>query len=65
MLGVFWNPQDLLLMMGAEIFKIEASWAEKLMKTRVQFLLTPTVSLLGHHGHHQAGAELAVACRTL
>ena len=43
MLGVFWNPQDLLLMMGAEIFKIEASWAEKLMKTRVQFLLTPSV----------------------
>ena len=42
-LGVFWNPQDLLLMMGTEIFKIDASWAEKLTKTRVQFLLTPTV----------------------
>ena len=30
-------------MMGKEIFKIDASWAEKLTKTRVQFLLTPTV----------------------
>ena len=32
-------------MMGTEIFKIDASWAEKLTKTRVQFLLTPTVFL--------------------
>ena len=31
-------------MMGTEIFKIDASWAEKLTKTRVQFLLTPTVN---------------------
>ena len=31
-------------MMGTEIFKIDASWAEKLTKMRVQFLLTPTVS---------------------
>ena len=30
-------------MMGTEIFKIDASWAEKLTKTRVQFLMTPTV----------------------
>ena len=29
--------------MGTEIFKIDASWAEKLTKTRVQFLLAPTV----------------------
>ena len=29
--------------MVTEIFKIDASWAEKLTKTRVQFLLTPTV----------------------
>ena len=43
MLGVFWNPQDLLLMMGTEIFKIDAPWAEKLTETRVQFLMTPTV----------------------
>ena len=43
-LGVFWNPQDLLLMMGTEIFKIDASWAEKLTKTRVSFLMTPTVA---------------------
>ena len=30
-------------MMGTEIFKIDASWAEKLTKTRVSFLMTPTV----------------------
>ena len=30
-------------MMGTEIFKIDASWAEKLRKTRVSFLMTPTV----------------------
>ena len=30
-------------MMGTEIFKIDAPWAEKLTKTRVQFLMTPTV----------------------
>ena len=29
--------------MGAEIFKIDPSWAEKLRKTRVPFLMTPTV----------------------
>ena len=28
-LGVFWNPQDLLLMMGTEILKIDAEMAEK------------------------------------
>ena len=33
-------------MMGTEIFKIDASWADKLTKTRVQFLLTPTVSII-------------------
>ena len=42
-LGVFWNPQDLLLLMATEIFKIDASWAEKLTKTRVSFLTAPTV----------------------
>merc|ERR1712197_223229 len=48
-LGVFWNPQDLLLMMGTEIFKIDASWVEKLTKTRVSFLTAPTVNIkLGH-----------------
>ena len=31
-------------MMGTEIFKIDASWAEKLTKTRVSFLMTPTVA---------------------
>ena len=46
-MGVFWNPQDLLLLMGTEIFKIDAPWAEKLTKTRVSFLLTPTVEGLG------------------
>ena len=30
-------------MMASEIFKLDASRAEKLTKTRVQFLLTPTV----------------------
>ena len=30
-------------MMGTEIFKIDASWAEKLTITRVSFLMTPTV----------------------
>ena len=28
--GVFWNPQDLLLMMGTKIFKIDAEMAEKI-----------------------------------
>ena len=32
-------------MMGTEIFKIDASWAEKLTKTRVSFLMTPTVDV--------------------
>ena len=30
--------------MGTEIFQIDAPWAEKVTKPRVQFLLTPTVS---------------------
>ena len=45
---MFWNPQDLLLMMGTEIFKIDASWAEKLTKTRVSFLAAPTVFSCPH-----------------
>ena len=43
---MFWNPQDLLLMMATQIFlmfKIDASWAEKLTKTRVSFLTAQTV----------------------
>ena len=40
---MFRNPQDLLLLMGTEILKIDAPWAKKLTKTRVQFLMTPTV----------------------
>ena len=28
--GVFWNPQELLLMMGTEILKIDAEMAEKI-----------------------------------
>ena len=40
---MFWNRQDLLLMMGTEIFKIDAPWSQKLMKMRVPFLMTPTV----------------------
>ena len=38
----------LLLMMGTEIFKIDASWADKLTKTRVQFLLTPSVDTISN-----------------
>ena len=30
-------------MMGTEIFEIYASWAETLRKTKVSFLMTPTV----------------------
>ena len=33
-------------MMGTEIFKIDASWAEKLTKTRVSFLSAPTVDVM-------------------
>ena len=29
--------------MGTDIFNIDASWAEKLMKKRVSFLTAPTV----------------------
>ena len=32
-------------MMGTDIFKIDASWAEKLMKTRVSLLTAPTVGI--------------------
>ena len=45
MLGVFWNPHDLLLLMGTEIFQTDASWAEKLMKTRISKIMAPTVCL--------------------
>ena len=31
------------LMMGTEVFKIDAPWAEKLRKTRVSFLMNPSV----------------------
>ena len=31
--------------MGTEIFKIDAPWAEKLTKTRVQLLMTPTTAI--------------------
>ena len=33
-------------MMGTEIFKIDAYWAEKLTKTRVAFLMNPSVMSL-------------------
>ena len=58
---MFWNPQDLLLMMGTEIFKIDASLAEKLMKTRVSFLMTPTVSrreIGTRRNYHQGRAAI-------
>ena len=44
-MGVFWNPHDLLLLMGTEIFQTDASWAEKLMKTRISKIMAPTVCL--------------------
>ena len=44
-------------MMGTEIFKIDASWVEKLTKTRVPFLSTPTV------GHLQVTTE--IPCQSL
>ena len=47
---MFRNPQDLLLLMGTEILKIDAPWAEKLTKTRVQFFMTPTVFLFYNIG---------------
>ena len=47
-------------MMGTEIFKIDASWAEKLTKTRVQFLLTPTVVSLPY-----IGIGVKLSCFTL
>ena len=34
-------------MMGTEIFKIDAPWAEKWTKTRVSFLSAPTVNVIG------------------
>ena len=35
-------------MMGTEIYKIDASWAEKLTKKRVSILTAPTVSIVLH-----------------
>ena len=35
-------------MMGTEIFKIDAPWAEKLTKTRVSFLMNPSVFHIQH-----------------
>ena len=37
-------------MMATEIFNIDASWAEKLMKTRVSFLAAPTVVVVEQQG---------------
>ena len=58
MLGVFWNPQDLLLLMGTEIYKIDASWAEKLMKTRVSKIMAPTVMPTCHYTFKLARHDL-------
>ena len=35
---MFWDPHDLLLMMGTDIFNTDAHWAQKLTKTNVSFL---------------------------
>ena len=42
-------------MLGTEIFIIDAPWAEKLTKMRVQFLLTPTVDMKlgGQRNYHK------------
>ena len=34
-------------MMATEIFNIDASWAEKLIKKRVSFLTAPTIPIIG------------------
>ena len=47
--------------MGTEIFKFDASWAEKLTKTRVSFLMTPTVLLINTRRSPQDGTEAAWA----
>ena len=39
--------------MGTEIFKIDASWAQKLTKTRVSFLMTPTVNVIKSPTFHR------------
>ena len=43
-LGVFWNPQELLLMMGTEILKINASRAELFTKNKCANLNDPNCS---------------------
>ena len=35
MLGLFWNPQDLLFMMGTEILKIDASLGREIYEKQV------------------------------
>ena len=51
-------------MMGTEIFKIDASWAEKLKKTRVSFLTAPTVNVLitGETRDGRVATEYRVSC---
>ena len=46
---MFWNPQDLLLMMATELIEIDAAWAEKWTKTRVPFLSAPTVKMIAYY----------------
>ena len=46
-------------MMGTEIFKIDASWAEKLTKTRVSFLTAPTVDMKSNYKQGKSD----IACR--
>ena len=46
-------------MMGPEITKIDASWAEKFTKTRVSFLAAPTVRI------NVAQNSLVVNCTTI
>ena len=58
--------------MGTEIFKIVASWTEKLRKTRVPFLMTPSVKSIVNDwpvqrisSHHHKTAARTIACVVL
>ena len=42
-----------------EIFKIDASWAEKLTKTRVSFLMNPSQTTKKRKGTLKVGLQLA------
>ena len=47
--------------MGTDIFNIDASWAEKLMKKRVSFLTAPTVNITSNIYNHNHVIVLPIA----